>query len=293
MFTSDSGKTFIKNEEGYSPTPYDDAGGKSIGYGHFIKPGEEALLNGITRAKADELFDEDVKAFEACVNRGVTVRLSQNEFDALVSFTYNVGCAAFTKSTLLKMLNQNRREEAACQFLRWIYSQGLVVPALQRRRLKEQALFYGSNPPCAGVQTDIPGSIVEKTPDRPETPLQCPAYPEKRLPGWILEEIKFAEDVQKETGKLPQKAGYGIQRLGDRNTGLGTITTVKDAKVTANGLPVATDGDLVTGDPPKHPAQTANGSRKVYVNGKRVNYRTNPDTNLLTRIGGSKNVFLR
>ncbi len=78
---------------------------------------------------------------EAAVNMLVTVPLNQNQFDALVSFTYNVGEGHLESSTLLKLLNQGDYMGAADQFLRWNKVDGQIILGLVRRRHKEQALF--------------------------------------------------------------------------------------------------------------------------------------------------------
>ena len=79
--------------------------------------------------------------FADAVNLRVTVPLSQHEFDALVCFSYNVGVGAFGTSTLLRLLNQGKREEAAAQLLRWTKAGGRELPGLIRRRRSERVLF--------------------------------------------------------------------------------------------------------------------------------------------------------
>lgn len=142
MKISDKGLELIKSFEGLSLKAYPDpgTGGEpiTIGYGHTggVKLGDE-----ITQEEADELLRLDVHRFEECVNESVEVEMTQGMFDALVSFSYNCGCASLKASTLLKLLNQGNKEAAAQQFGRWNKSVGKVLPGLTRRREAEKKLF--------------------------------------------------------------------------------------------------------------------------------------------------------
>jgi lysozyme len=138
---SAAGIAILKSEEGLSLKPYRDAGGYSIGYGHFIKPDESEFMVGIDQARADTLLIADVAWAVKAVNRYVTIALTQNQFDALVDFTYNVGETAFRRSTLLTLLNAGKLDAAADQFGRWNHANGVVNVALTARRAKEKALF--------------------------------------------------------------------------------------------------------------------------------------------------------
>lgn len=135
----DSTLQLIKRFEGFSPTPYPDAQGYSIGYGHFILPGEAYQY--LTEPEAYELLRSDARKFADTVKRTVTVELSQNQFDALVSLAYNIGASAFANSTLVKLLNAGDYDGAAAQFARWNKSQGAVLPALVARRETERQMF--------------------------------------------------------------------------------------------------------------------------------------------------------
>lgn len=129
----------IKSYEGFSPVPYIDAHGKSIGYGHFILPGE--VYTTLTEPEAYALLQHDTKQFSQAVKGAVKVPLSQKQFDALVSLAYNIGVTAFRNSTLVKKLNAGDYRGAADQFTVWRMSEGKVNPALEARRAKERALF--------------------------------------------------------------------------------------------------------------------------------------------------------
>lgn len=131
---------FVKAREGLSLTPYRDAGGYSVGHGHYL--GTEAGAK-ITQDRADAYLRADLAKAANEVNARVRVPLSQNQFDALVSFVFNVGVGAFAKSTLVKKLNAGDYTNAAQEFRRWIYSQGNVLTALVNRRKAERELFEG------------------------------------------------------------------------------------------------------------------------------------------------------
>jgi lysozyme len=93
-----------------------------------------------TQEQADTWLLEDIKECEIGVGR-CKVSLTQNEFDALVSFSYNVGVGALANSTLLRLLNSGDRLGAAAQFARWNKSKGIPLAGLSRRRAAEARLF--------------------------------------------------------------------------------------------------------------------------------------------------------
>jgi lysozyme len=141
---SDNGLTALQAREGFSAKPYADGTGHSVGYGHFILPGED-FSQGVTQAQALDLLATDTAWAVDCVYQNVTAILSQNAFDALVSFVYNVGKTAFKNSTLLRMINAYD-PGASDQFMQWIYTHGSdgvkrIAPALQARRVSEQEQF--------------------------------------------------------------------------------------------------------------------------------------------------------
>lgn len=142
MRISDTGIALIKKFEGYSLTAYRcPAGVWTIGYGHTggVKKGDY-----ITREQAEKLLREDLRAFERGVRSRLTVDVNQNQFDALVSFAYNVGVIALSKSTLLRKLNSGDFEGAAAEFPRWNKASGKVLKGLVKRRKAEQDLFLVS-----------------------------------------------------------------------------------------------------------------------------------------------------
>lgn len=142
MRISASGLQHVKNSEGFRAKPYTCTGGKlTVGYGHAIKDGEDHLMNGVTREQADKILANDIKIAEAAVSRAVRVPLTQNQVDALISFTFNLGANNFFKSTLLQMVNNRQFKNAADQFLRWVHSGGKETPGLVKRRKLEREMF--------------------------------------------------------------------------------------------------------------------------------------------------------
>lgn len=143
MAISYAGLAHLKTVEGYRATVYNDiAGYPTIGYGHKLTAAEKlAGLSQVTEAEAARQLASDVASAEAGVNRLVSVPLTQGQFDALVSFAYNVGVGAFSRSTMLKKLNAGDYAGAALQFGRWIMAGGKPSAGLQNRRAGEVALF--------------------------------------------------------------------------------------------------------------------------------------------------------
>lgn len=140
MKISDKGLKLIKDFEGLKLTSYlCPANVWTIGYGSTGPHVKEGMT--ITEQEAEDLLKEDVSKFEDCVNQAVEVDLTQEEFDALVSFSFNVGCGAFMGSTLLRLLNAGNKQAAAQQFPRWNKAGGKVLAGLTRRREAEKALY--------------------------------------------------------------------------------------------------------------------------------------------------------
>lgn len=146
MEISLNGLNQIKKHEGFSHTVYQDSAGlDTIGYGHLLTPADKLRgLRYVTEAEAVELLASDVATAESAVNRLVKVPLTQNQFDALVSFVYNVGAGAFSRSTMLKKLNSSDYAGAADQFHVWRLAGGRVVQGLVNRRASEASLFSSS-----------------------------------------------------------------------------------------------------------------------------------------------------
>lgn len=139
MSVSAYGVAAIKLREGFTPTPVGDAGGQEIGYGHEIQPGE--IFTSITEAEGADLLLSDLAKVSTAINDAVAVPLTQNQFDALASFVYNIGAGAFRSSTMLQLLNAGNYAAAAQQFSRWTNSGGNRNAGLVARRQGEKGQF--------------------------------------------------------------------------------------------------------------------------------------------------------
>ena len=141
MEISQEGLSLIKKFEGCKLQSYKCAAGVwTIGYGstNGIEEGME-----ISQERADMLLLEDVEVFEESINKLVEVPLEQNQFDALVSWTFNLGSTNLKNSTLLKVLNDKDYEGVPAQIKRWNKAGGEVLQGLVRRREAEALLFEG------------------------------------------------------------------------------------------------------------------------------------------------------
>jgi lysozyme len=137
---NNAGLDLIKSFEGFKSCKYrDPIGLPTIGYGHLIKPGDS--FNCISRGEATNLLRSDTRSAESCVRSRVKVPLSSNQFSALTSFAYNVGCGAFSSSTLLRELNNGRYGAVCGQLKQWVKAGGTTLPGLVRRRDAECQLF--------------------------------------------------------------------------------------------------------------------------------------------------------
>lgn len=146
MKLSQAGLDLIKRFEGCKLKAYQDAVGIwTIGYGHTGPNVHDGLT--ITQKQADDILAQDVGRFASGVAANVRVSLTQSEFDALVSFAFNVGLGAFKTSTLLRLLNDDAdRNVVASQFLRWNKAGDKVLEGLTKRRNAEKALFLSKAP---------------------------------------------------------------------------------------------------------------------------------------------------
>lgn len=212
LTTSDQGIELIASFEGLRLTSYrDPAGVLTIGYGHTngVKEGQT-----ITKEEALQLLKQDIQTAEKAVKRLVTVPLNQNQFDALVSFTYNLGQGNLSTSTLLKKLNKGDYEGAANEFERWVYAGGKKLNGLVTRRKREKELFTSST-----SQTPNP------VPSEPSTPQQ----------GYLIKVLVDTLNIRKGpgtawniTGKIKDKGVYTIVETqgtwGKLKSGLGWIS---------------------------------------------------------------------
>ncbi len=156
MKISGKGLEFLMKHEGVRSRIYDDAaphkdwyvgmpvkGYLTIGVGHLIKDDELASFTDIELGDRElrDLLRSDLVRFELSVNNKVKVKLSQNEYDALVAFSFNVGTGNFQTSTLLRQLNLGNKEDVPFQLKRWNKSKGKVVDGLINRRQYECDLW--------------------------------------------------------------------------------------------------------------------------------------------------------
>ncbi len=145
---SQQGAAFIAGFEGFVPRLYNDPVGHcTIGCGHLVHRGPingsepDEFKHGITRERALELLQQDAGAAAGEISSSVTVRLTQPQLDALISFAFNVGTGAFRDSTLLKLLNGGDYGSVPAQLNRWTRASGQTLPGLVRRRTAEGELF--------------------------------------------------------------------------------------------------------------------------------------------------------
>lgn len=143
-FISTRGLNLIVDFEDLKLKAYDDGTGVwTIGFGTTVYPNKVRVKKGdrCTVEQAKSFFQHDLRRFQTAVNEAVTVPMSQNQFDALVSLAYNIGVHAFKCSTLVKYLNSLNYSAAADQFLVWNRAGGKILKGLVRRREAERALF--------------------------------------------------------------------------------------------------------------------------------------------------------
>lgn len=138
MHISERGINLIKDFEGFSSKTYVcPAGYKTIGYGHI----SDNNINDITKIEAEKLLAEDIYKAERSVERNIRVDLTQGQFDALVSFVFNLGGAALQRSTLRQKVNREEHQDVPKEFMRWVYTAGMVLTGLVKRRQAEAEIY--------------------------------------------------------------------------------------------------------------------------------------------------------
>ena len=193
-------KDLIKQEEGLRLKAYPDpaSGGDpwTIGYGHTSGVKKTDL---ITKEQAEDFLDEDMLNAYSVVDRVVKVPLSPQQRDALCSFVFNVGGGAFSKSTMLRLLNQGEYIKAANEFDRWTKAAGRTMPGLVKRRGKEKSLFLsGTN------------QIIEPFPieEKPVAPFLVAA-----IPALLQALPEFAKIFQKDN--VPERNVEALEKAVD------------------------------------------------------------------------------
>jgi lysozyme len=141
MELSAVGVTLVKRSEGYRSRVYLDISGiPTIGYGHRLQH-PETFPKGIDEQQAMQILANDVREAEWAVEHLVKVPLMQGQFDALVDFVFNLGSSRLASSTLLKILNEGRYEDAVEQLLLWDHAGSGESTALKTRREAEAKLW--------------------------------------------------------------------------------------------------------------------------------------------------------
>lgn len=168
MRTSTAGLNLIKSFEGLELAAYlCPAGVWTIGYGHTSAAGAPPVVAGmrITPDDAVAILRTDLTKYENAVSNAVKVRLSQNQFDALVSLCYNIGPEAFRKSSLVKKLNRGEYEAVPAALMAWNKAKGRELPGLTRRRRAEAKLWRGIN---SAQPLAVAESRIEPDPPQPK-----------------------------------------------------------------------------------------------------------------------------
>lgn len=146
MTTGKNGILLIETFEGFEPKMYKDAVGlPTIGYGTLIDTAEEQWLKTatITKPQAEILLRKELVLIEKFLGLGVSRPITQNQYDALVCFAYNVGINNLRSSTLLKKVNLNPHNPTIRnEFMKWVHAGGKVLKGLQIRREKEANLYF-------------------------------------------------------------------------------------------------------------------------------------------------------
>lgn len=134
------GLNLIKKYEGFSSTIYIcPAGYPTIGYGHLVRTGEHFAT--LTEEEADQLLRQDVESAESAVCRLISTPLTDGQFNALVSFTFNLGAGALQRSTLRRKVNREAHQEVPEQLMRWVWAGGRKLRGLIRRRAAESEYY--------------------------------------------------------------------------------------------------------------------------------------------------------
>jgi lysozyme len=166
MNISEAGLKLIKQFEGLRLKSYRcPAGIWTIGYGHTSTTGVPEVREGmrISGQEAETILKRDLAQFEGAVTSMVKIRLSENQFDTLVSFAFNCGIAALRRSTLLKRVNAGAFDAVPAELMKWTRADGQELPGLVRRRRAEAALWRGLPKAINRVET-------RTSPDLPEPP---------------------------------------------------------------------------------------------------------------------------
>lgn len=207
---SDAGLSIIKRFEGLQLKAYKCPAGKyTIGWGHIDKVKASSVA---TVEECEEFLRQDLRAVHTAIDRYVVVPLTQNQYDALASFVFNLGAGNFLKSTMLKKLNSGRYDEVPEQIMRWnkarVAGELRPLKGLTRRRAAEAALFAMD----AQLADDGGDAMVQ----RPESAAAKPLKQSKTMAGvglaglaTVVQEI--VPQLQEITGSIPPNMVGGIE----------------------------------------------------------------------------------
>jgi lysozyme len=282
------GLKLIKAYEGFRPAETTLVSGhRVIGYVHRYLLDEEPL---ITRQRAEEVLLEDLEPYEAMINEHIHAPLTQSQFDALVSLSFNIGPRAFLDSSVMHRLNNGRPLEAASGFDDWcksiIKGKTYIVDALVRRRTAEKALFLR---PVGGVlrasRVDLPPHKRDaNSPDEYATPV----FDRDDVAG-IVEQAPYDAPIN----SVPQRAEVSYERREDGPAGILTLSELAPP-ADDDGLPLDEDLDLVAADPyekamAETPLENEDGLSPIAVAAAEVSERlerliaNRPDTQTISR----------
>ena len=142
---NERGIEMVKSFEGLALRPYVCAGGvNSVGYGATVGSTGGPIdldMEPINETEAEALLVRDLESSEGWVSRLIKTALTENQYSALTSFTFNVGAGALQRSTLRMKLNREEYQGAADEFPKWRIAGGRILAGLVRRRAAERALF--------------------------------------------------------------------------------------------------------------------------------------------------------
>ncbi len=153
-YITNAGLSLIKRFESFSSAIYCClAGYPTIGYGHVLKA-DEHFDGGIDKQQAEILLRRDAQVAERAVLRLINVPLTDGQFSALVSFTFNLGAGALQRSTLRRKVNRQEHDEVPAEFVKWVYAGGRKLPGLVKRRRLEAKIYFNS---WVNISTQSPG----------------------------------------------------------------------------------------------------------------------------------------
>ena len=167
MKTGPKGIKLLKSFEGWRSKAYRDSVGVwTIGYGHTSMAGPPKVTPNmtITKAQGEAILKKDLKKYEKAVNDYVRVQLTQEQFDALVSFCYNVGPGNFKKSSVLRYVNARRFDDVPSRLMLWNKAGGRVLRGLTRRRAAEGELWASGTREYKHASAAFPDAPRGKSP---------------------------------------------------------------------------------------------------------------------------------